>query len=443
MGTPLVDDAALTSGDSAQRSAACAAGHGDDGCSTSDAPFDFAQLLAPLSVEEFGASYRERRPLLRTGCSRHHDDLFRLDEVEHAIAAAPDRDAAGERGVFGVRNRGHGLEHYAFEGQGPAGRSTAVTDRAFDEGYTIVANAVRHHHARVGRLCADMESALQHPANCNLYLTPPRAQGFNLHVDGHDTFLVQIAGAKRWRLWRPPIHLPMLGTIDQASAPDGPPDLEFDVTGGDLLYIPRGWWHEGATAAELSLHLTIGVVPLRWTDLLASYVRQLADHDVRLRATVPIAPIDRPFASVADDLWGQAVAFFGNLASRAADAHERQAMAASLLTDRLGSMPPPFESRLAVTTQRHRIGAGDPVIHRPGLRPVVVRERQGARIVFVGGFVRGPAEAEAALRFVADSPRFCARDLPGLDDELQLQLVHELVLQGLVEPERPRPAPLR
>ena len=49
-------------------------------------------------------------------------------------------------------------------------------------------------------LIAELELELGHPCQANAYLTPPGAQGFAVHADTHDVFVLQTAGTKQWEL---------------------------------------------------------------------------------------------------------------------------------------------------------------------------------------------------------------------------------------------------
>jgi ribosomal protein L16 Arg81 hydroxylase len=55
---------------------------------------------------------------------------------------------------------------------------------------------------------------------------------------------------------------------------------------GDMLYIPRGWWHVAFPVGEPSLHLTLATEPPLGTHLLAWLVGKLRLHEV-VRAEVP------------------------------------------------------------------------------------------------------------------------------------------------------------
>ncbi|KAJ1454676.1 hypothetical protein M885DRAFT_521642 [Pelagophyceae sp. CCMP2097] len=53
------------------------------------------------------------------------------------------------------------------------------------------------------------------------------------HADPRDNLFAQVSGVKRWRLWPP-----------SAAAPEAPPAVRVDIRPGQLLYVPRGWWHD-------------------------------------------------------------------------------------------------------------------------------------------------------------------------------------------------------
>ena len=43
----------------------------------------------------------------------------------------------------------------------------------------------------------------------NSYYTPRRSQGFAVHHDTHDVFVLQVAGEKHWRVYDPLLELPL------------------------------------------------------------------------------------------------------------------------------------------------------------------------------------------------------------------------------------------
>jgi ribosomal protein L16 Arg81 hydroxylase len=54
---------------------------------------------------------------------------------------------------------------------------------------------------------------------------------------------------------------------------------------GQVLYIPRGAYHEALTSDSFSLHLTIGVFPDTWADLAS----RLIEKQATFREALPAA----------------------------------------------------------------------------------------------------------------------------------------------------------
>jgi ribosomal protein L16 Arg81 hydroxylase len=55
---------------------------------------------------------------------------------------------------------------------------------------------------------------------------------------------------------------------------------------GEMIYMPRGWWHVAYPLDEPSLHLTVTIVPAHGSQLLKWFVEQLKKHP-EVRMDVP------------------------------------------------------------------------------------------------------------------------------------------------------------
>ncbi|MFL5757038.1 MAG: cupin domain-containing protein, partial [Chloroflexota bacterium] len=141
--------------------------------------------------------------------------------------------------------------------------ATARVERVADEfarGATVVLQGLHVHWLPAARYCRGLEQALGMPVQANAYLTPASAQGFAVHHDVHDVFVLQVAGRKRWRLYEPVLELPLRSQRwSRALGDPGAPVHELVLEPGDTLYVPRGWPHEAATGDGESLHLTVGL----------------------------------------------------------------------------------------------------------------------------------------------------------------------------------------
>jgi JmjC domain len=233
----------------------------------------------------------------------HHPDAPRLDalvpdpaafvgdDLFHHLVWSPGRDAAAftepAELLDDVVSRGARTPTFRLVRDGATlapstyCRSAGIGHRTIDDvvqpnrvlelhaaGATIVVQGLQLTSPHLARLANNLALDLEHPVQVNAYLTPAAAKGLELHFDYHDVFVVQLDGAKRWRVWEPlaRTRLPVkaarvaMPTFDELGAPM----LDRTFQAGDVLYMPRGFPHAAETVDAASAHLTIGVVSLAW-----------------------------------------------------------------------------------------------------------------------------------------------------------------------------------
>jgi hypothetical protein len=106
-------------------------------------------------------------------------------------------------------------------------------------------------------------------SNACFYLTGPRHAGLPLHADEEHTFVIQIAGRKRWQ-----VEERRSASLGAAARTPGAGLSEFVLKPGDVAWIPERFPH--ATTVEgddTSVHMTLGVRRFNATDLWGG------DHD--------------------------------------------------------------------------------------------------------------------------------------------------------------------
>ncbi|WP_204265387.1 JmjC domain-containing protein, partial [Enterobacter hormaechei] len=82
----------------------------------------------------------------------------------------------------------------------------------------------------------------------------------------HEVFAIHCVGEKRWRIYANRAENPLApleGDDAQAriDAAKGPVLMDVTLRPGDVLYIPRGYFHDALASSAESLHLTIGIAP--------------------------------------------------------------------------------------------------------------------------------------------------------------------------------------
>lgn len=294
---------------------------------------------------------------------------------------------------------------------------------AYRAGATIVANQLHLQMPRLARLCRGLETFFYQPFQANAYLTPPGNQGFGAHFDVHDVFVLQIAGRKAWKVYRPTVPLPFSDQLQPVSVQGVSPVLEAVLAPGDLLYLPRGWVHDGRAVDDgPSLHVSLGLVGLTWCDLLASSLRDISRKDARFRELYRMGPAARPtaenFATAADLV----MSLLHEVQTNGFPlAEERFALARPAVTPRF-----PHPCRPVTPASRLRT---DPLV------VAVVRDRGGdVDLSFQGKTLPFPREVRETLDFVLGrATTFGVDDLPGsLDAVNRVRLLQYLCDEGLL-----------
>lgn len=114
------------------------------------------------------------------------------------------------------------------------------------------------------------------------------ARAIYCHEDGDDNIVLQIAGRKHWKLFGVSDKFPLRKPIAHgAKQPPATLVCEKTLEAGDVLYLPRGWWHEVQSINEPSLHLTIGVPVHSGIDLVHWSLKRLAEKEI-FRQDLPL-----------------------------------------------------------------------------------------------------------------------------------------------------------
>ncbi|MFC9245189.1 JmjC domain-containing protein [Streptomyces sp. NPDC057136] len=155
------------------------------------------------------------------------------------------------------------------------------------DGASLVLDSVEKIHPPIGTAAEGLERFLGTSVQVNAYASWTEREGFGLHWDDHDVVVVQVHGSKRWRLYGSTRQAPTFRDVESPQRPEGDPVADIVLAPGDVLYLPRGWWHAvTADQGTESLHLTFGLVSHTGADLLHWVVDQLRSA-LALRKDIP------------------------------------------------------------------------------------------------------------------------------------------------------------
>ena len=388
-------------------------------------PSWLSALLAPVSVDEFLASYWLKQHLFCRGPADRFSGLLSWPAFNKILS-----QHWREPLRFRLACQGRDLDPASYadlEGSTPRIRARDVTDH-LRRGATLSFDAIDELHEPLTHLAESFESLFRANTQINLYAAWRSVHGLDLHRDDQDVFILQLDGRKRWLLYGFAVDGVDRNELRSRSVPPAGALLDQILEAGDLLYIPRGCYHVAVPMNEVALHLTVGVKNPRGMDLLL----WLAE---RLRRS---------------DLAGRDLPYLAGPAERLRYSEElRQALHAGLEPDLVeqyscetGSnlkQRPSFGLPWSVTPEGLPPGNGFFVRLNIDVRPVVNSESDAAYVEFgcSGRRYRFPRTMQWVIEQLNDGgplpiSRLNAALTGRLDEGMVRTLVGMLVHQGLV-----------
>lgn len=245
---------------------------------TPPVPADLAALLSPSNTEDFLENGWGERYVLVPGVPRKFAGLLPwpvLNSVLEQHRLEPPRLRLTRDGkpvppdflYFQPNRRASGRPI-------PRLNATALT-RELREGATLVLDAVDELYQPLTALAESLESVFRVRIQINAYAGWRTCHGFDVHWDDHDVFILQVAGRKHWKIFGTTRKYALARDVEPATEPPSRVLWEGLLNDGDLLYIPRGWWHVATPLDEPTLHLTVGVNNPTGADLLSWFTGRL------------------------------------------------------------------------------------------------------------------------------------------------------------------------
>ena len=233
-------------------------------------PLGLAALVRPLDPEAFLADVRDREPRHFPGDDARFAQVFSFAELERLLGMWrlwSDR-------TFKVVLDGRDLppEEFCTSGHGREGHPAVLVDARRVEallarGATLVLDAMESLSPGVRAVADALRSALGGSVICNVYCSFESHAGFPSHYDTTEVLALHIAGRKRWRVYRERAEQPLERPGHSYAYQDrahherakGAVLEEVEMTPGDVLYLPRGQYHDALASEGASLHLSFGI----------------------------------------------------------------------------------------------------------------------------------------------------------------------------------------
>jgi hypothetical protein len=255
-----------------------------------------ADLIAPVPLDRFESDVFGRRPLHipapTGGPSKRILNWQRMNEL---LAVHSHWTEANLKLI--MNSRPVQTEFYIDDVKtlgGPQPRADpAKVDLFLAMGASLVANSLEDISPEARAVTAALSGHYSAAANANAYCSFAAVQAFASHCDLHEVFAVQCEGEKDWRIYQNRADVPIVTpTGDDAQAvidsAKGRILMEVRMRPGDLLYIPRGYYHDALATSEASLHVTFAVAPFTGR-ILFRLLEDMAMEDRAFRDYLPDA----------------------------------------------------------------------------------------------------------------------------------------------------------
>ena len=256
----------------------------------------FSGFIAPFDPTEFKAHYYGRKPLHIPRLDAAFENPLpwkRFNEVLDLTFYWNEQTLK----VY-YKSRGALVENYCNVTRGtavgPAPADPRKVRALLGLGASLVANCADKVSPEIGAIARML--AREFAAHCvaNVYCSFSQIQAFSTHFDLHDVFALQVEGEKLWHVYEARADNPVspVPPGDKAEqwliASRGKLLFEVVMKPGDVLYLPRGQYHDAITGAEASLHVTFGVEPATGQSLF-KLLETMAVQDSEFRAYLPDA----------------------------------------------------------------------------------------------------------------------------------------------------------
>ncbi|MCE7992748.1 MAG: hypothetical protein HEP71_12245 [Roseivirga sp.] len=247
------------------------------------------QLLGISSREFFSIYHEQKHLLVPSASSSGFNDALELSDIETYLATVPMHH--GQVVLVNHNRRPWADQFLKVENDYVTGNVIDIRKlmNLLRNDTTAILGDMSKYIPKLNRYCERLEDELGVKLQANIYITPPKSQGFNVHIDSHDVFVLQLFGKKTWHLYEGMVEYPTKSLIREQkkfSAEEHKLAAQLELRPGDLLYVPQGMYHDASTHDDPSIHITLGLLPRRRSEILKMLSEGVKDHDF-FRRPVP------------------------------------------------------------------------------------------------------------------------------------------------------------
>ena len=383
----------------------------------------FNKLISPYNRERFFNDVFEKKHLVIKG---NHSEKFENILTEQII----DDVLSSQR--LTIPNTRMTQSDAELEAKDFVLENTSVIDvtkviENFYNGATLILSQLQDRIPSLKKLCDDLVNEFGQRFQTNIYCTPKNGkQGFNIHHDTHDVFILQIEGSKEWQIYESPINLAIKDqSFKKETHIPGKLIDSFTIKKGDLLYIPRGLMHAAKTSDEKSIHVTLGFMGYTWQDLL---IKQLniycQNHEILRKGFQP-------------EYWEKTEDYNENFIEIMSLFKSDDFLKEGLKTlhqNTVNRNSPRIINPLKTSQIIDDISLDSKLKLRSSFRYHIDSDSEEMiTITTYNKTLEYPKEFLPILKFIFEKQEFQTKDLPLLDNESKIEFIQSLTTTGIIE----------
>lgn len=254
-----------------------------------------ADLLAPVTPEQFFAEYYDKQPLHVQGGAAKFAPVLSWRQINRLLDQTHIWSSQSLKLVMDgtpVPPEQYCTRATSRDNAAVQQPNAALVQQWVKRGASLVMNDADSLTPGLTAVSEALEGAGLGKAQANVYISWQSHKAFPAHFDTHDVWAVQVEGEKTWNIWEGraewPIPHPVFRSLGQAHHEQAKGRLRGQVTlkTGDLLYLPRGWYHDALAEAPASVHVAYGVHAPLGMDLMNILVERVL-YETPFRQPLP------------------------------------------------------------------------------------------------------------------------------------------------------------
>ena len=261
----------------------------------------FADLIAPMDEDTFFAEFHDKKPLhIQAAAPDKLDDVMTWDTLTAILNMTAIWSPHSLKLVMDTKNVP--TDQYCRPAIDRNGQQSMQPDADkvkswLRRGASIVANDIDTLTPGLISAANAVETRLGGKVQSNLYCSWNDHQAFPTHFDTHEVFALHVAGEKVWRIYEGRLENPIANETfkslddDFHAAHRGAVAEEVTLRPGDVLYIPRGQYHDALASSDGCIHLSFGITHIIGFDVM-SLLFERAMAEPLFRRNIPTVEND-------------------------------------------------------------------------------------------------------------------------------------------------------